>query len=565
MPLPAVNRCRHRVSTPRFTGLLVALAMACLLLGAAAPTPAAALDADTMLSPETVLVINLGLPQTSIEELEAEPDEYVEGTLAVAETAGTPATIGDYSAPMTVGIRLKGGLGSFQTLAGKAAFKVKFNSFVSGQKFLGLKKLTLNNMIQDDSMIHEALTYEAFRAAGIHAPRTGYAYVYVNGVDYGLHLNLETVDDVALKRWFGSFKDPQHLYEGTPWKDLRTENLHEFEVDEGDEDDLGDLEALIAATEATSPTFSERMSGVADVAQMTRFWAAERYLDHWDGYSGGVVNNYYLLSDEQGVFQMLPWGTDQTLNNWRYPFAPDSPESSAGRLFEQCLEEPACEASYREELTSVADSITALHLVPKAEELAARLAPWQAKERAESQRASASGPQISVAVAGTVEFLSRRAGALAHWLETGEMPPGPDPGPGNEEPTDPGGESTPGEAGDGAQTSAKRATIASRVSVSRTQLPQGQVVTRLAVTGPGRITLIGEIGAPGARRRACVATVRVSEAGTAALRCRLSAEARRHLKSRPLALRIRARFLPADGGSERVVTHVARLPRQKPR
>jgi len=103
-----------------------------------------------------------------------------------------------------VGIRLKGGAnGSFRTLSGKAAFKLKFNKFVKGQKFEGLEKMTLSNMLEDSSMIHETLTYAAFRAAGVPASRTGYADVRVNGDDFGIYLNIETLDDLALERWFG--------------------------------------------------------------------------------------------------------------------------------------------------------------------------------------------------------------------------------------------------------------------------------------------------------------------------------------------------------------------------
>ena len=125
-----------------------------------------------------------------------------------------------------VGIRLKGGTGSFRPLSGKAAFKIKFNfenpKGEKGKKFLGLKKLTLNNMVQDPSMIHENLIYQAFRAVGVSASRTGYAYVRVNGDDYGLHLNIENVDDVALGKRFGTFqKPPQHLYEGEYGDDVK--------------------------------------------------------------------------------------------------------------------------------------------------------------------------------------------------------------------------------------------------------------------------------------------------------------------------------------------------------
>ena len=112
--------------------------------------------------------------------------------------------------PLAIGARLKGSA-SFRPLSGKAAFKLKFAHSVKGQRFLGLKTLTLNNMVQDPSMVHEVLAYEAFRAVGIPAPRTGYAYLRVNGADYGVYLNVETPDNVFLPRWFAS---TGHLYEG---------------------------------------------------------------------------------------------------------------------------------------------------------------------------------------------------------------------------------------------------------------------------------------------------------------------------------------------------------------
>jgi CotH kinase protein len=49
----------------------------------------------------------------------------------------------------------------------------------------------------------------------VPASRTGYAYVYVNGEDYGIHLDIEALDEIALAKLFGSFDEGvQHLYEG---------------------------------------------------------------------------------------------------------------------------------------------------------------------------------------------------------------------------------------------------------------------------------------------------------------------------------------------------------------
>ncbi len=313
-------------------------------------------QAAWMFEPDHVTEIDLELPEASREALEQDPDEYVEGTFSLTRDDGT--TYG----PLLVGVRLKG-TWSFRTLAGKAAFKVKFNEFVKGQKFLGLKSLTLNNMVQDRTMLHEMLSYEAFRAAGLPGWRTGYSYVRVNGADYGVYLNLETPDDVSLPRWYPT---TQHLYEGGVTADLNPGGEDKYEVDEGDENDLADLQALIAAVAAW-----ENVDDVADLDQMTRFWAVERYIGHWDGYSGPLPNNYYLHSDDQGRFTMLPWGTDQTWADRRDYFG------TGGILYNACLADPACRALYSAAVEDIRATLGAVEFDRRVTDTAALLAPWQ--------------------------------------------------------------------------------------------------------------------------------------------------------------------------------------------
>ena len=164
-------------------------------------------------------------------------------------------------APLTVGVRLKGH-GSFQPLSGKASFKLKLN-WVSGKKLLGLKKMTLNNMGQDPSRLHEMLAYSLYRAAGVPSARSGYTFVTLNGQDYGLYSNVEAYDDVSLGKLFGG--KIKHLYEGSYdagyGSDVRPGHESAFEVDEGDANDRTDLSALIAAaTQDGSFTRTSRRS-----------------------------------------------------------------------------------------------------------------------------------------------------------------------------------------------------------------------------------------------------------------------------------------------------------------
>ena len=61
-------------------------------------------------------------------------------------------------------------------------------------------------------MIREVLGYSVFREMDVPSSRTGYSFVKLNGAAYGVYLNIETMDDVSLPRWYES---TQHLYEGT--------------------------------------------------------------------------------------------------------------------------------------------------------------------------------------------------------------------------------------------------------------------------------------------------------------------------------------------------------------
>jgi hypothetical protein len=399
--------CWRSLWLPFVSVLFLGLFSPASVSAAVAGEPPADDPAAWLFSPAAVAEIDLTLPQESIDALNNDPGEYQDGTFAIT----TPS---ERYGPFDVGIRLKG-TSSFRPLSGKAAFKVKINHSVPDQRFFGLKTLTLNNMVQDRSMIHEVLAYEAFRAAGVAASRTGYAYVRVNDQDYGVYLNLETLDDVMLPRWYES---TQHLYEGESDEqggvDVLPGNVGRFSVDEGSETDLSDLEALIAAVNGDGD-FSDRVQSVADLRQLTRMWAVEKYIGHWDSYSGrneftggNQPNNYYLHSDEGGRFTMLPWGTDQT---WARRLAFDG---EGGVMFNECLNDASCFAWYRDAVRDVRSLVVGLDLDSRAAGTAALLAPWQEQD----PRREYSLEDIQTAVGATRDFLAVRPSDAAAWLSS---------------------------------------------------------------------------------------------------------------------------------------------------
>jgi len=506
-----------------------AIALAASLGLLALPESAGADEISWMYNPDAVVEIHLGdISPEELDALEAEPDEYVKGTFELT-VDGVPK-----GPQLTdVGIRRKGGAGSKSPIkTGKSGLKIRFDEFVDDQYFFGIKRLTLNNMIQDPSMVHETLTYELFHALGLPASRTGYAFITLNGDDYGLFLNLETLDEVSLPQWF---ETTQHLYEADePKTDLRPGEAETFEVEEGDDEDFSDLEALIAAVNAGGD-WPENIRPFADLEQMTAHWAVERYVSHWDGYAGvaGVFrpNNYYLHSDAAGVFRMMPWGADQT---WQFGMAFDEP--AGGVMFNRCLQDLTCMELYRDGLIGVYCAAPGLDLGGHAGELAAMLAPYQAKE--DPDRREATAEEIAEEVEG-VEALAGflRYGQLADYLvAAGVLGLGTDPcAPEPEKPIEP----VVTSPRDPAPPIRRRKR---KLSFGPSKVLGAFVATRVEVPRQGTVKQWVVTHLDGRWVAVCSSSHVRAGAGTTTIRCRLPARARKALEAGPLRLRVRVGF-----------------------
>jgi CotH kinase protein len=530
------------------------LTIACLL---AVPAVASADEAAQIYEPGAMVEIDLDLTSAAEAELEAEPDEDVVATFTARLTDGTP---GGATTPLVTGhpveVHLKGHkAGSFRPLSGKAAFKLKFKK---SELFLGLRKMTLNNMVEDPSMLHETLSYGLFRAAGVPASRTGFAYLRVNGEDFGLYLDLENLDETSLARLYGA-GNTLHLYEAEYGADadaasiatLEEEDIPEgqpkFEMDEGDPPPA-DLEALAGAVADTSPSFSSRLAGLADLDEMARMWAVEKYASHWDGYSGEEAsnkpNNYYLHSDLAGLFQMLPWGTD---NTWQIArrIGFDGP---AGLLFNGCLGDTECFARYYAALRRLQGQVATLDPDALATSTAALLKPWQQLEDDESTRAEYSLGQIGSAVASVRQYIDERPGELSGWLDAHEPPPAESPA--GSPPT--------------AQPSSRKLQfpLPEPLWLRRTKVirHRDSFTVRIRASAAGKISARALMRTAEGRRLVCSDRAEIAAAGTVALRCDLSAAARRRLAHRSLRLDFTA-DLRVSGHQRAQLDTVVRLPR----
>ena len=380
---------------------LVALPSAAL--GNLAGTAAQSDSPAWLFNPLQVNAIELEASEAALSQLRADPTSYVDARITLHD--GTTRY-----GPYAVGLKLKGH-STFRDLDGKAAFRIKFAYSVPKQEFLGLKGLTLNNMVQDPSMIAEAASSIMLTAIGLPASRVGYAYVRLNGEDYGLYANVETIDTVWAKRWFAS---TQHIYEANYTTDVIAGELDNFDVSSGSSKDISDLEALARAASGGAAGWSERMKPVADLAEMARVFAAEHYIGQWDGYSYGSQtwhpNNYDLHSDDEGRFSMIVTGTDQTWFD-----GPNFGLTGNGVLFRECLADAVCQPLYTAVLRQIAANKKVAGLPTSARAIRAVIAPWRARDPRREQSVAAGESDASDKIA----FMAARPAVLDKWLGSG--------------------------------------------------------------------------------------------------------------------------------------------------
>lgn len=84
------------------------------------------------------------------------------------------------------------------------SFKIEFDHYDSTKTYHGLDKLCLNNIIQDNTYMKDYLTYQMMREQGVASPLCSFAFIKVNGEDWGLYLAVEGIEESFLKRNYGN-------------------------------------------------------------------------------------------------------------------------------------------------------------------------------------------------------------------------------------------------------------------------------------------------------------------------------------------------------------------------
>lgn len=308
-------------------------------------------NADFMFLRDRVIEIAITVDEDDLNSLKRQPKEYVPASIVI-----------DGERVKEVGIRLKGS-SSFRKLRQKSAFKIDFNRFDDGQDFYGIGKLTLNNMLNDETQLHEVCAYAAFAAAGLPYSRVGYAWVTLNGDAYGLYANIETPSKPWIERLFGT--EDGNLYEGGyPYypesythADFSNEEAGNFNLESGEDVATADTKAVAAQVQAKGADWDTRVGALVDLEEYAKFQVAEAWVGQWDGYAF-ASNNYrvYFPADGSGM-KMVPSGLDWTFTDYGSDWA-----HAASPLGARCQADSVCEARFAQAAIDVTTAVDAADL-----------------------------------------------------------------------------------------------------------------------------------------------------------------------------------------------------------
>jgi len=306
----------------------------------------------------------------------------------------------------SVGVRYKGN-STFclpnDNFNSKVPYNIDINHFVSGQKLLGYKKIKLANAWMDPTFSKEFAASNIYRKY-LPSPEVNLVKLHTQGSYLGLYVNTESINKEFLNKHFNEksgtlfkcdnidrFCDTINAPTGLP-PDLtylgEDSSLYYNNYDLKSDHGWSDLIDLIR----TLNNDFTQIENVLNVDRTLWAFAVNQVIANYDTYNGYYVHNYYLYQTEDGLFQMIPWDSDNAFvgalmgfDYWTpstvYEFDPYYGENMANvthypydrPLISQLLNHPVYRKQYTAHLrTIISESLNPTAINDQVDELQAR-------------------------------------------------------------------------------------------------------------------------------------------------------------------------------------------------
>lgn len=228
-----------------------------------------------------------------------------------------------------IGIRYKGN-GTFLQSRGtlKRSLKLELDRYNENQKLAGVSKINLHNNVTDASWMNEVLSHRLFRDAGVPAPRTAYARVYVTVPGkfdrqyFGLYSIIEDIDKTFARTNFGTGKGAilkpvtpnLFAFLGDDWSKYGQTYDPKTKLTDAQKKRIIDFARLVSS--ADDAEFAARLGGYLDLDEFARFMAVEVYLSTLDSILMMGQNFYVYLDARSDKFEFLPWDLDHSFGQF---------------------------------------------------------------------------------------------------------------------------------------------------------------------------------------------------------------------------------------------------------
>lgn len=376
--------------------------------------PAAGDLSETFLGQEAMPQLRINVDSEAASKLRAAPRVYVPATLVFQGRSYGP-----------VGLRLKGSA-SFEPFDDKPSLRINVDEYVPDAKFFGLKDLTLNNMHDDTSMMHERLAYWIHRTAGVPASRASHVLLSINGQAPALYTNVETVKKKMLGRWFKNAEGP--LYAATdvdfttadtmfPHEDGTPRDLIPLYELKSKVDDRSLLYNLARALAMRSP--DEAMAAAAayvHLPQFLSFWAVNAIVAQFDAMPYSIRGDDYFVyaSPDDGKLHILPWGMDETFEANDI----DVVKTVYSVLARTCAASAACLQQFVDRAWNILDKLEASNWTAESERIAQQIATATRMDR----RKRYSDAQVADQQENMRYFLQERRMTLGQYIRPPATP-----------------------------------------------------------------------------------------------------------------------------------------------
>ena len=293
--------------------------------------------------------------------------EYPEST-ANMEINNTPF--------VSTSIRYKGN-GTFMNAMGtqKLPFKIDLNDGYPGRDLAGVVKLNLHNCITDPSYMNEVIAHQLFRDAGVPAPRTSYARVYVSvpgkydNEYFGLYSMVENVDKRFIEDRYGSRKGAIFKpVTPTLFKDLGEhweayEQIYDPKTHLSDEEKWRLIDLCRLVSHSSDYEFSSRIGDFIDLDEAARYFAVTVLIADLDGILGSGQNFYLYLEPKSSKFTFISWDQDHSFGQWtrtqeqRENLSLNKPWDKENLFLERLFNVPGFKDSYLSHIKVINDTL----------------------------------------------------------------------------------------------------------------------------------------------------------------------------------------------------------------